>query len=77
MAIEKIIIENRKLTVYERDLNNSQSVVYNNKIYRWFSKSGHGINFCIGLEHYETKDQIYVKGENIKKMKWILQWNWD
>jgi len=32
MAIEKIIIENRKLTVYERDLNNSQFVVYNNKI---------------------------------------------
>jgi len=69
---ETVVVEGKTLEVYYRNLFDNSYVVYNDKIWRIVSKEGMGVSHVIGLERELHKEHIYVKGEDLKNIKYIL-----
>jgi hypothetical protein len=69
---ETITVEGKTLEVYYRNLFDNPYVVYNNKIWRITSKEGAGLKHVIGLDRELHKEHVYVKGEDLKNIQYIL-----
>jgi hypothetical protein len=68
----EVVVEGKKLIVLDRDFFQSQYVVFEEKIWRWFGKSGAGKDFVLSLERPSSKEVIHVKYERMNEVKWII-----
>ncbi len=73
MAIETAIIEGVKVELYDRPLGSfTRYVVYNEKLWAVFSQSGMGNSRSIGLEREGHKETTWLKGDQIKELKYVI-----
>lgn len=73
MKIETINVEGRELEVCDRNLSDSDYLVYEGKIYRWVAKSGGGVRYCITIHKPSTDETLHVKNQEVEKILWVLK----
>jgi hypothetical protein len=67
-----IVVEGRELEVYYKNLSNSSYVVYDDKIWRIVFREKYGANAVMGLERELHKEKIFIKGDELNKVLYIL-----